>query len=87
MPAKRVYAEGREAGHSERAIRRAQKLLGIESEKAGMRNGWLWRLAPKMAKDPEDGQDKALAAFGDAGRLREHEGVSLPAGKSDSEVF
>lgn len=87
MPAKRVYAEGREAGHSERAIRRAQRLLGIESEKAGMRDGWQWRLPPKMAKTPEDGQRERLDAFGNLGRLREAAGAPAQAGEPDSEVL
>jgi hypothetical protein len=86
MVAKRVYAEGREAGHSERAIRRAQKLLGIESEKGGMREGWKWRFPPKMAKTGEDGQAKTLAAFGDLGRLRGPADASVLVNDGDSEV-
>lgn len=87
MPAKRVYIEGRGAGHSERAIRRAQKLLGIESEKAGLREGWQWRLPPKVAKNSEDGQAQMLAAFGNLGRLREPADAPAQAGDADSELI
>lgn len=71
MQAKRVYAEGREAGYSERTLRRAQKALGIEAVKEGMREGWQWRLSPKMAKTTEDGHTKGVDAFGNPGHLRE----------------
>lgn len=87
MPAKRVYAEGREAGHSERAIRRAQKPLGIDPEKAGMRDGWQWRLPPKVAKKPEDGQREMLATFGNLGNLREPTSDPVQAGDAESEVL
>lgn len=64
VSSRQVYLQGREAGHSERVIRRAQKALGVEAVKGGMQTGWQWRLPPKMAKFPEDGQEKTLAAFG-----------------------
>jgi hypothetical protein len=50
MRAKQVYAEGRDAGYSERTVRRAQKALGIEAAKDGVKGPWSWRLPPKMAK-------------------------------------
>ncbi len=75
MPAKRVYAEGREAGYSERTIRRAQKALGVEAVKEGMRAGWQWQLPAKMAKNTEDGHTKSLDTFGNLGRLRDESGV------------
>ncbi len=43
-PARTVYKEGREAGHSERTIRRAQKALGVEAVKSAMNGGWVWQL-------------------------------------------
>ncbi len=70
VAAKRVYTEGREAGYSERTLRRAKKTLGIEAVKDGLKAGWSWRLAPKVAKFPEDGHTKSLDAFGDLGHLR-----------------
>ena len=48
--AKLVYAEGRDAGYSERTIRRAQKALGIEAAKDGLKGPWSWSLPPKVAK-------------------------------------
>ena len=63
MPAKRVYGEGREAGYSERTIRRAQKALCIEAEKDGMKGPWYWTLPPKTAKDSEGGLTNSVDAF------------------------
>jgi putative DNA primase/helicase len=71
MPAKQVYAEGREAGHAERTLRRAQKGLGIEPTKAGVKEGWKWAMAPKAAKNAEDGQPIRLATLGNVGHLGE----------------
>ncbi len=48
--AKQVYAEGRDAGYSERTIRRAQKALGIEAAKDGLKGPWSWSMPPKVAK-------------------------------------
>ena len=39
-----VIAEGEAAGFSERALRRAFKAMGGQSEKASMKTGWLWTL-------------------------------------------
>ena len=43
-PAKTIYVEGRDAGHSERTIRRAQKALGVKAVKSDMHGGWRWQL-------------------------------------------
>jgi putative DNA primase/helicase len=64
ISAKRVYAEAREAGYSERTMRRAQKALSVEAVKDGLKAGWSWRLPSKAAKFPEDGHTKSVAAFG-----------------------
>lgn len=71
VSAKRVYAEGREAGYSERTLRRAQKALGVEAVKDGLKAGWSWRLLPKAANFPEDGHTKSLDAFNRVGHLRQ----------------
>ena len=70
VSSKRIYADAREAGHSERTIRRAQKALGIEAKKDGT-GPWLWELPQKMAKTAEDGHTKSVDAFGNPGHLRE----------------
>ena len=69
--AKRVYAEAHEAGYSERTIRRAQKALGVDATKDGLKAGWSWRLPSKVATFPEDGHIKGVDTFGDVGHLRQ----------------
>jgi hypothetical protein len=48
-PAKDVEAEARQEGISERTLKRAKKVLGVQSRKSGMSDGWEWSL-------PEGGQ-------------------------------
>jgi putative DNA primase/helicase len=76
MPAKRVLAEAREAGHAEKTIRRACRGL-VDRQKLGGNYGsgaqqWVWAL--KMAKTPEDGQEKTLGTFSKVGHLQGEEG-------------
>jgi hypothetical protein len=40
-----VLTHGRDAGHSERTLDRAKKLLGVHSHKGGLHDGWLWQVA------------------------------------------
>ena len=40
-----ITAAARDAGHSERTLERAKKLLGVHSRKGGLHEGWLWMLA------------------------------------------
>lgn len=54
VPATVVRSDGEDAGHSWAAIRRAKKVLGVESFKDGMKRGWVWRLSPKVLKPAED---------------------------------
>ena len=70
--ASQVLREAREAGHSERTIRRAKNELNIAAVKEGMGGGWVWTL-PKAATEPEDGHAERVAAFGDVGSLRDAE--------------
>ncbi len=72
----RVDAEG--AGHSWPTIRRAQKALGIEAHKDGMKGPWLWCLPPKMPNKPEDAQAKVVSTFGESERLLDNVGVDYP---------
>jgi hypothetical protein len=69
MPAKRIYADARDAGHSERTVRRAQKALQIEVRKDG-KGPWLWALPAKVANNAEDGHTKTLDTYCHIGHLR-----------------
>jgi hypothetical protein len=66
-----VYAEGREAGYSERTIRRAQQALNVDAYREGFgKHGvWLWRLLAKAASEPKGVQEKNVDAYEGAGRL------------------
>ena len=70
VPAKDVFRDARDAGVSERTLRRAAQDLGVDKTKTAMDGGWLWKLAPKMAKGAEDVQPKTVATFGEVGHLR-----------------
>ena len=76
VSAKRIYAEAREAGHAERTIRRAQKALGIQPMKEGMKEPWTWALPPKMANNAEDVHPKKMDAFGVLGHLRQASAIN-----------
>lgn len=75
VSSKQVKADADGAGHSWRTVRRAQKALGIESVKEGLRGGWVWRLPAQI---PEGGQENPKMAnknswtpSGNVGRLRD----------------
>lgn len=70
MPSKAIKADADGAGYSWATIRRAQKALGIQAVKEGMRGGWVWTLPPaKMLKNPEDAQQKKVSTFGNIEHL------------------
>lgn len=77
VPSKQVRTDANGAGYAWRTIRRAQKAMGIEAVKEGMKGGWVWRLSPKVAKKPEDGHTKNLDTFGENGHLRQPSGGDL----------
>lgn len=54
--AKAVQKEAREAGISEKTLRRAKKTLGVEAKKQDFAGGWLWHL-------PEDGHENPKMAM------------------------
>lgn len=85
IPAKRVYAEGRGAGYSERTIRRAQQALNIDAyrEGFGKHGGWFWSLAPKAANEPKGVQEKNMDAYEGDGHLCTQPTLDEP----DYEVF
>ncbi|MCX7962696.1 MAG: AAA family ATPase, partial [Burkholderiales bacterium] len=87
MSARRVRTDAEGAGHSWAAVRRAQKLLGVEVAKTGLRGGWEWRLAPKVLKTAEDAQEKCLSTFGEVEHLRGAAEPDSPAGDPAAEVL
>ena len=81
LPTKTIKADADGAGYSWATIRRAQKALGIEPAKEGMKAGWVWRMPgrdaaeatlenAKMLKNPEDAQQKEVSTFGEIEHLR-----------------
>ena len=81
LPTKTIKSDADGAGYSWATIRRAQKVLGIEAFKEGMKAGWVWRLPgqgvpkakfenAKALKNPEDVQQKELSNFGKIEHLR-----------------
>jgi putative DNA primase/helicase len=74
VKASQVLREAREAGHSERTIRRAKDDLEIKAVKEGMDGGWVWQL-PKIATEPST---KTVAAFGNGGSLRDSKMATTP---------
>jgi putative DNA primase/helicase len=74
LPTKTIRADSDGAGFSWATIRRAQKGLGIQAVKEGMKGGWVWRMpeqeAPKMLKNSEEAQQKSVGTFGEIEHLR-----------------
>jgi putative DNA primase/helicase len=67
---KQVKADASGAGHAWRTVERAKKFLGVEAEKVGLKEGWVWRLgcedrqdAPKTATKNSGGLQERVAAF------------------------
>ncbi len=75
---KQIRGDAEGAGHSWQTIRRAQKALGIEAHKDGMKGPWLWCLPPKMFNKPEDAQAKVVSTFGESEHLLDNVGVGYP---------
>lgn len=67
---KQIRGDAEGAGIAWRTIQRAQKALGIEAYKGGMKGGWLWKLPAKNANDHEECQQNNVAAFGKLGNLQ-----------------
>lgn len=71
VPVKQIKADAAGAGYAWRTIERAKKSLGAEAVKAGLKDGWVWRLGTedrqkntKTATKNSDGLRGELAAFG-----------------------
>jgi len=82
VPSKTIKADAEEAGHTRATIRRAQKLLGIEAVKSGMKGEWFWQMpgqeaaraileSAKVLKNSEDAQQKEVSTFAKIEHLRE----------------
>lgn len=74
VPVKQVKADVDGSGHSWATARRAQKALGIEAVKEGMKAGWVWRLpasCPEGAQEnPKVLNKKTWASSGNHEHLR-----------------
>jgi putative DNA primase/helicase len=73
VPAKDAEEHARAIGIAPRTLRRARKKLGVIAEKAGLKEGWNWRLpaeggqvSPKAAIKNNGPLRPSLAAFGSA---------------------
>lgn len=49
VPAKDVFAEAKESGHSLASVRRAADRIGVRKTKSGMSGGWYWTLRSALA--------------------------------------
>lgn len=63
MPVKAIKADADGAGYSWATIRRAQKALGIEAHKEGMKGGWQWALSRRCSKITEGAQQNSVSTF------------------------
>lgn len=66
-PAKAIFREARDAGHSERTIKRAKSELRAESRKE--KAGWLWALPVNWSKGAKDANDPKPGNLGALGTL------------------
>ena len=75
MSAKKVFSECKEAGISEKQVRRAGKKLRITPKKEGFSSGWTWELPPlEDASKREDPPQGAEGNLGDGGNLPDGDG-------------
>jgi putative DNA primase/helicase len=71
LSSKQVRADADGAGHAWRTVERAQKALGIQPYKKGMKEGWFWTLeARRPPKNAEDRHKKAWRSSNNNGGLR-----------------
>lgn len=73
MCAKHVYRDAKDAGISERTLRRAKDALRVKSEKVGT-EGWRWTLPPEggqpPSKGPRSGEDGHGGHVGHVGHVQ-----------------
>ncbi len=75
MKASEVQREARQAGITEKALRRARERLGIKPGKRGFAGGWWWTLpgredAPTGPEDAQDAHHSGVGIFDGEGHLR-----------------
>lgn len=76
VPFSQVKADADGAGHSWATIRRAQKALGIESSKVGMKMGWEWALPRRCSEGAPHKNMSTLSTFGNIEHLRANSDLS-----------
>lgn len=67
IAAKVIFREARDAGHSERTIKRAKAAVGAESRKE--KSGWVWALAVNDVKGAKDAKKPSVENLGTVGTL------------------
>ena len=72
-PAAEIFRMAKDAGISDKTVRRASDALGVVKGKTGMKGGWVWSLPPKMPTMTEDAHEKCMGIFREVGHLREPE--------------
>ena len=88
LPTKTIKADADGAGYSWATIRRAQKTLGIDAVKAGMKGGWEWSLPRRCSTNTEDAQQNNMSTFGEFERLRDPDTTTAPSLiTANAEVF
>lgn len=76
MRASEVQKEARQAGISDKALRRARERLGIKPIKQQFSGGWWWSLpGAQDAQHDQGAHTNALGSFGQEGHLHGHEGA------------
>ena len=53
---KAIKADSNDAGFSWASIRRAQKAIGVEAHKEGMKSGWMWSIPRRCSTNSEGAQ-------------------------------
>lgn len=90
VPSKQIMAEGKDAGHTERTLFRARKVLNIDAFKEGVKGPWMLRLPPKAANPPQDCQVSMAGSVGSLGQSWQPSGdqatTEAPAEGADDEA-
>ena len=68
-----IRSDAREIGINPKPLKSAKKALGIQSEKSGMEDGWMWAMPPKGPSIAEEAQGERQGPFEVGGPLREPE--------------
>lgn len=76
VSSKAVKAAASEAGISFTTVRRAKKVVGVVAEKAGMNDGWTWKIQRRCSSNSEDAHQNNVSTFDKFEHLRESENDS-----------